>query len=204
MSDNLEYLVTWHLSSPMQAGLMEFCCTSLFHHNCCRWCIFLLVQTSLLWEAFNWENAVLSVFYGAVITWWPGILCCMEYFTNKPSLKLSEFQMVKFLTYILLQMTREMSSLLNNFIYHLYIVPLHYTHLRQLIILITTDMLVMTHTRRLISVSPSLLQSGLRSMVSLYLCYMLFISPIDDTNSTNVLCNYLTILLSYIPNPSTP
>jgi hypothetical protein len=164
----------------------------------------LLVQTSLLWEAFNWENAVLSVFYGAVITWWPGILCCMEYFTNKPSLKLSEFQMVKFLTYILLQMTREMSSLLNNFIYHLYIVPLHYTHLRQLIILITTDMLVMTHTRRLISVSPSLLQSGLRSMVSLYLCYMLFISPIDDTNSTNVLCNYLTILLSYIPNPSTP
>jgi hypothetical protein len=107
---------------------------------------------------------------------------------------LSEFQMVKFLTYILLQMTRKMNSLLNSFIYHLYTVPLHYTHLKQLIILITTDVLVMTHTCRLIPVSPSLLQSGLRSMVGLFHCHMLFISPLYNTNSTNVLCNYLTLL----------
>jgi len=39
-----------------------------------------------------------------------------------------------------------MSNFINNFIYHLSIVPLHYTHLRQLIILIITDVLVMTHT----------------------------------------------------------
>jgi len=57
--------------------------------------------------------------------------------------------MVEFLSYILLQMNREMSKLINNFIYHLSIVPLHSTHLRQLIILITID--VMTHTQRLIS-----------------------------------------------------
>ena len=59
--------------------------------------------------------------------------------------------MVEFLSYILQQMNREMSNLINNFIYHLFIVPLHSTHLRQLIILITTDVLVMTHTQRLIS-----------------------------------------------------
>jgi len=28
LSDNAEYLIIWHLSRPMQAELMEFCCTS--------------------------------------------------------------------------------------------------------------------------------------------------------------------------------
>ena len=82
----------------------------------------------------------------------------------------------------------------NNFIYHLSIVPLHYTQLRQLIILTTTDVLVMTLTQRLISVSPSLLQSILRNMVSLYACNMLFIRPLEETHSMTVLCNDLTLL----------
>jgi len=111
-----------------------------------------------------------------------------------PQLNLSPFQMVEFLYYILLEMNREMSNLINNFIYHLSIVPLHYTHLRQLIILTITDVLVMTHTQRLISVSPSLLQSRLRSMVSFYAPRMLSIRPLDETHSMTVLCNDLTLL----------
>jgi len=39
LSDNAEYLIIWHISRPMQAELMEFCCTSKVHterHGMCN------------------------------------------------------------------------------------------------------------------------------------------------------------------------